>query len=147
MPAPYPMSPGHEVIGKIVAHGSDIDKKLWPEGKKVGAGWNGGYCTRCGPCRQGDFIHCENGKVTGITKQGGHQEYLIIDETALVNVPEDAGMSDAEMAPLLCAGNTVYEALLASQAKPGDIVIIQGLGGLGHLGMSCLGRNILCIPC
>lgn len=109
MPAPYPMSPGHEVVGKVVSHGSEVDQKQWPAGKKVGAGWNGGYCTRCGPCRKGDFIHCEKHRVTGINQQGGHQEYLIVDETALVALPEDSGMSDAELAPLLCAGNTVYE--------------------------------------
>lgn len=105
----YPLSPGHEVVGKIVAHGKDINQKLWPNGKKVGAGWNGGYCTRCTSCRKGDFIHCQETRVTGINQQGGHQEYLIIDETALVDLPANANMSDAELAPLLCAGNTVYQ--------------------------------------
>jgi propanol-preferring alcohol dehydrogenase len=135
MPAPYPMSPGHEVVGKVVAHGKDVDQKLWPEGKKVGAGWNGGYCHHCKSCRKGDFIHCELGRVTGINQQGGHQEYLVIDQTALVDLPTDLNMTDAELAPLMCAGNTVYTALTNANVKAGDIVIVQGLGGLGHLAL------------
>ncbi|UZJ57004.1 hypothetical protein CBS101457_006324 [Exobasidium rhododendri] len=144
MPAPFPMSPGHEVVGKIVSHGQNVDKGLWSDGQTVGVGWNGGFCTHCNPCRAGDFIHCDKHKVTGITQQGGHQEYLIVDQTALVNLPANSGMTDAEMAPLLCAGNTVYEALINSGAKAGDVVIVQGLGGLGHLAIQ-YGHRMGCI--
>lgn len=140
MGAPYPMSPGHEVVGKVVAHGQNVDQKLWPNGKRVGAGWNGGYCTHCNNCRLGDFIHCDSHRVTGINQQGGHQEYLVVDQTALVNLPAEGKISDAEMAPLLCAGNTVFEALTQSGVKPGDVVIVQGLGGLGHLALQYANR-------
>jgi len=124
--------PGHEVVGHIVAAGSGVAKE-WAENTLVGLGWNGGYCGTCANCRKGDFTACAGGRVTGITQNGGHAEFVVADQSALVRLPEDAGMSHAEMAPLLCAGNTVWEALQCSGAKGGDVVIVSGLGGLGHL--------------
>lgn len=119
------------------------DRRSTPQGKAVsdnykvgqraGLGWNGGYCTQCDSCRQGDFWRCEKGQVTGVTIPGGHQEYVTAHWTALVHIPEDLGISAAETAPLLCAGLTVNDALNAGNVKPGDAVIVQGLGGLGHL--------------
>lgn len=113
---PYPMTPGHEVVGKIVSLGKNVDRNLWNDGTKVGIGWNGGTCQHCANCRQGDPTGCQNSKVTGILKDGGHQEYVVADETALVRLPDNPNMTDAEMAPLLCAGNTVHEVSLPKRA-------------------------------
>ncbi|PWN45107.1 zinc-type alcohol dehydrogenase [Ceraceosorus guamensis] len=134
MGTPYPMSPGHEIVGTIASAGANVGND-WKQGALVGVGWNGGYCTRCQPCRLGDFTACQNSKVTGVNKDGGHQEYVIAHWTALVKMPENSGISNAELAPLLCAGNTVWEALHASPARAGDVVVVSGLGGLGHLAL------------
>lgn len=127
----YPRVPGHEVIGTIESVGDGISK--WSKGQRVGVGWHGGHCYRCEPCRQGDFINCENGKITGITFDGGYAEYMVAPESALAAVPES--LSSAEAAPLLCAGITTFNALRNSNLEPGDLVAVQGIGGLGHLGI------------
>ena len=143
MGSPYPLSPGHEVVGKIEKLGEDCHKG-WKVGQRVGLGWNGGYCHQCQNCRKGDFIHCDSGMVTGVTIDGGHQEFVLADESAVVDLPQDLNMSDAELAPLLCAGNTVYEALLSVGMKAGDTIIVQGLGGLGHLAVQ-VARKAGCV--
>lgn len=130
----FPLTPGHEVVGRIVQRGSGVSDDF-KEGLLVGLGWNGGYCQQCEACRKGEFYGCANGLVTGFHTGGGHQEYLTARWEAVVKLPEDSGLSPAEMAPLLCAGITVNDGLNATGAKPGDVVIVQGLGGLGHLGI------------
>lgn len=133
MGSPYPLSAGHEVVGRLAALGPGVDETQFKVGSRVGLGWNGGYCSQCEPCREGDFIHCEKSRITGVTIDGGHQQYIAAHASAVVHLPQDSNMKDSEVAPLLCAGNTVYEAMLYGNMRAGDVVLVQGLGGLGHL--------------
>jgi alcohol dehydrogenase/propanol-preferring alcohol dehydrogenase len=125
----YPRVPGHEVIGTIEQAGSEVSQ--WTKGQRVGVGWHGGHCYECESCRNGDFINCENGQVTGIHFDGGYAEYMTAPQSALAAVPES--LDSAEAAPLLCAGITTFNALRNSDLGPGDLVAVQGIGGLGHL--------------
>lgn len=125
----YPRVPGHEVAGVIDAAGPGVT--LWHEGQRVGVGWHGGHCGHCASCRRGDFINCESLQVTGIHFDGGYEEYMVVSETALAALPE--GIVFEEAAPLLCAGITTYNSLRHSGALPGDLVAVEGVGGLGHL--------------
>src|SRR6267378_6666941 len=127
----YPRIPGHEIAGRVDAVGTGVTD--WTIGQRVGVGWHGGHCFRCDPCRRGDFILCQNGKVTGITHDGGYAEYMISPAEAVAAIPDD--LPAAEAAPLLCAGITVYNSLRNSGARGGDLVAVQGIGGLGHLGI------------
>lgn len=125
----YPRVPGHEVIGTIEEVGSNVSN--WNEGQRIGVGWHGGHCHECEACRNGDFINCENAQVTGIHFDGGYAEYMTAPQSALADIPES--LDSAEAAPLLCAGITTFNALRNSDLGPGDIVAVQGIGGLGHL--------------
>lgn len=125
----YPRVPGHEVAGVIDAVGPGTTG--WEPGQRVGVGWNGGYCGRCDHCRRGDFFACVTGQVTGITYDGGYAEYLIAPANAVALMP--AELPPIEAAPLMCAGITTFNALRNSGARPGDMVAVLGLGGLGHL--------------
>jgi alcohol dehydrogenase/propanol-preferring alcohol dehydrogenase len=127
----YPRVPGHEVIGTIEQQGDNVSN--WKKGQRVGIGWHGGHCYQCEACRNGDFINCENGQVTGIHFDGGYAEYLTAPESALADIPDS--LDSAEAAPLLCAGITTFNALRNSNLEPGDVVAVQGIGGLGHLGL------------
>jgi D-arabinose 1-dehydrogenase-like Zn-dependent alcohol dehydrogenase len=127
----YPRVPGHEVVGTIHEVGAGVS--AWKQGQRVGVGWHGGHDNTCLQCRRGDFRNCVNLKVSGISYDGGYQEYMIAPVEALAAVPQK--LSDAEAAPLLCAGITTYNALRHSGAMPGDLVAVQGIGGLGHLGI------------
>jgi D-arabinose 1-dehydrogenase-like Zn-dependent alcohol dehydrogenase len=127
----YPRVPGHETAGVIDAVGPGVAD--WKPGERVGVGWNGGYCGHCDPCRRGEFFACVTGQVTGITYDGGYAEYLVAPASAVARHPGDLPPSDA--APLMCAGLTTFNALRNSGARPGDVVAILGLGGLGHLGV------------
>lgn len=127
----FPRAPGHEVAGEIDAVGEGVE--AWEAGERVGVGWFGGCCFTCEPCRRGDFIACENGLVSGIAYDGGYAEYMVAPAEALARIPEDLSAVDA--APLLCAGITTFNALRQSVARPGDLVAILGVGGLGHLGV------------
>jgi D-arabinose 1-dehydrogenase-like Zn-dependent alcohol dehydrogenase len=127
----YPRIPGHEIAGRIDAVGAGAT--YWKVGQRVGVGWHGGHCFRCDACRRGDFILCESGKITGISHDGGYAEYVISPAEAVASMPEDLPADEA--APLLCAGITVFNSLRHSGAIPGDIVAVQGIGGLGHLGI------------
>jgi len=127
----YPRIPGHEVAGVIDALGDGVFG--WKKGQRVGVGWHGGQDNTCRECRRGDFGHCQNLKVAGISYDGGYQEYMLAPVEALAAIPD--GLNDVEAAPLLCAGITTYNALRHSGALPGDLVAVQGIGGLGHLGV------------
>ncbi len=127
----YPRVPGHEIAGRIDAVGPDVAQ--WKPGQRVGVGWHGGHCFVCDPCRRGDFMNCKNGKVTAIDFDGGYQEYMVAPAEAVALIPEE--LPAAEAAPLLCAGITVYNPLRNCDARPGDLVAVQGIGGLGHLGI------------
>jgi D-arabinose 1-dehydrogenase-like Zn-dependent alcohol dehydrogenase len=127
----YPRVPGHEVAGIIDELGAGVS--AWKQGQRVGVGWHGGQDGTCLECRRGDFGNCRNLKISGISYDGGYQEYMVAPVEALVSIPE--GLSDVEAAPLLCAGITTFNALRHSGAFPGDLVAVQGIGGLGHLGI------------
>jgi D-arabinose 1-dehydrogenase-like Zn-dependent alcohol dehydrogenase len=128
---PYPRVPGHEVAGVIDAVGPGVPG--WRPGQKVGVGWNGGYCGYCDPCRRGEFFACVRGQTTGISYDGGYGEYMLAPASAVALMPAD--LPAAEAAPLMCAGLTTFNALRNSGARPGDVVAVLGLGGLGHLGV------------
>jgi D-arabinose 1-dehydrogenase-like Zn-dependent alcohol dehydrogenase len=127
----YPRIPGHEVAGIIDEVGEGVS--AWKQGQRVGVGWHGGQDNTCRECRRGDFRNCRNLKIPGISYDGGYQQYMVAPVEALVAMP--ATLNDTEAAPLLCAGITTYNALRHSGAFPGDLVAVQGIGGLGHLGI------------
>ena len=127
----YPRVPGHEVAGIIDDVGDGVS--AWRKGQRAGVGWHGGHDGTCRECRRGDFRNCRNVKVCGISYDGGYQQYMVAPAEAVVAIPET--LNDAEAAPLLCAGITTYNALRHSGAMPGDLVAVQGIGGLGHLGV------------
>jgi D-arabinose 1-dehydrogenase-like Zn-dependent alcohol dehydrogenase len=127
----YPRVPGHEVAGVVDAVGHGVAN--WKPGERVGVGWNGGYCGYCDHCRRGEFFACVTGQVTGISYDGGYGEYLIAPASSVARMP--AELPPGEAAPLLCAGLTTFNALRNSGARPGDVVAVLGLGGLGHLGV------------
>ena len=127
----YPRVPGHEVAGIVDELGAGVSE--WKKGQRAGVGWHGGHDGTCLACRRGDFGHCQNLKIAGISYDGGYQQYMVAPVEALTAMPE--GLGDAEAAPLLCAGITTFNALRHCGAMPGDLVAVQGLGGLGHLGI------------
>ncbi len=127
----YPRAPGHEVAGIIDELGAGVSE--WKQGQRVGVGWHGGQDGTCLACRRGDFRNCRNLKIPGISYDGGYQQYMLAPVEALAAIPET--LSDVEAAPLLCAGITTFNALRHSGAMPGDLVAVQGVGGLGHLGI------------
>jgi D-arabinose 1-dehydrogenase-like Zn-dependent alcohol dehydrogenase len=127
----YPRVPGHEVAGIIDELGAGVSE--WKKGQRAGVGWHGGQDGTCPSCRRGDFRNCRNLKIPGISYDGGYQQYMVAPIEALVALPES--LSAIEAAPLLCAGITTYNALRHSGALPGDFVAVQGIGGLGHLGI------------
>ena len=128
----YPRVPGHEVIGVVDAVGSGVAQ--WKAGQRVGVGWHGGNCGYCDNCRRGNFFACQVSLLTtGISFDGGYAEYMVAPSIALASVPDD--LSAVENAPLMCAGVTTFNALRNSGARPGDLVAVLGIGGLGHLGV------------
>jgi alcohol dehydrogenase len=127
---PFPIIPGHEVIGVVDEIGPDV-RGSWSRGDRVGVGWFGGACSGCDRCRRGDFITCRNGRIPGITFDGGYAEAMVVPADALARVPDE--LSAAEAAPLLCAGVATFNGLRRSPARPGDRVAVLGVGGLGHL--------------
>jgi len=127
----YPRVPGHEIAGRVDAVGSDVTN--WRVGQRVGVGWHGGHCFTCEQCRRGDFILCRNGKITAIHHDGGYAEYMVTPAEAVAAMPDDLPAADA--APLMCAGVTVFNPLRNSGARAGELVAVQGIGGLGHLGI------------
>jgi propanol-preferring alcohol dehydrogenase len=126
-----PRVPGHEVVGRIEALGSGVSK--WKIGQRVGVGLIAGEDGSCEPCRRGDPVNCENPVTQGVSVDGGYAEVMIAEARALASVP--AELTPAEAAPLLCAGITTYNALRNAGLRGGDLVAVQGIGGLGHLGI------------
>ena len=128
----YPRVPGHEVAGVVDAVGTGVAG--WTAGQRAGVGWHGGHCGHCDSCRRGDFVTCQIARqVPGITYDGGYAEYMIAPAGALALIPEELSAIDA--GPLMCAGITTYNSLRNSGARPGDLVAVLGVGGLGHLGV------------
>jgi D-arabinose 1-dehydrogenase-like Zn-dependent alcohol dehydrogenase len=128
----YPRVPGHEIAGIVDATGPGVTG--WKAGDPAGVGWHGGHCGFCAACRRGNFLSCQTAaQIPGISYDGGYADYMIAPAVALARIPQ--GLSSIEVAPLMCAGITVYNSLRNSGARPGDVVAILGLGGLGHLGV------------
>jgi D-arabinose 1-dehydrogenase-like Zn-dependent alcohol dehydrogenase len=127
----FPLVPGHEIAGRIEAVGEGVTK--WKVGQRAGVGWYGGECRECESCRRGDFVNCQNPIIPGFTIDGGYAELAIVEARALASIPDE--ISSEETAPLLCAGVTTFNALRNAKLRPGDIVAVQGIGGLGHLGI------------
>ena len=128
----YPIIPGHEVAGVIDAIGHGVSG--WQVGQRVGVGWYGGHCGHCDSCRRGDFVTCQSTMlVPGLTFDGGYAEYMVAPAESLALIPDE--LSAVEAGPLMCAGVTTYNSLRNSGARPGDVVAVLGVGGLGHLGV------------
>jgi D-arabinose 1-dehydrogenase-like Zn-dependent alcohol dehydrogenase len=127
----YPRVPGHEIAGVVDALGDGVTG--WKAGQHVGVGWHGGHDGTCVSCRRGDFITCVNGQVPGIHYDGGYAQYTVVPQEAVAAMPDD--MDPFSAAPLMCAGITTFNALRHSGALPSDLVAVQGVGGLGHLGI------------
>ena len=127
----YPRVTGHEVVGRIDALGEGVNS--WKQGQRVGVGWHGGHCGVCEACRSGDFITCVKGLICGFSYDGGYAEYMVAPQEALAAVPD--ALDSVAAAPLLCAGVTTFNSLRNSGARAGDLVAVQGIGGLGHLGI------------
>ena len=126
----YPRVPGHEIAGTIDAVGAGVAG--WTSGQRVGVGWHGGHCGHCESCRRGDFVTCRVApQIPGITYDGGYADYMIAPAVALALLPTE--LSAVEAGPLMCAGITTFNALRNSGARPGDVVAVLGIGGLGHL--------------
>ena len=128
----FPVVPGHEIAGRIEEVGEGTDGG-WQVGERVVVGWFGGSCHHCTPCRRGDFVVCDNLLVPGWAYDGGYAEKVIAPADALARIPDVLAAVDA--APLACAGVTTYNGLRRSSARPGDLVAVLGIGGLGHLGV------------
>jgi D-arabinose 1-dehydrogenase-like Zn-dependent alcohol dehydrogenase len=127
----YPRVPGHEIAGVIDAIGSEVPQ--WKPGQRVGVGWLGSYCGYCESCRRGSFVTCANQLISGITMDGGYQDYVLIPFEGLALIPDELSPIDA--GPLMCAGITTFNSLRNSGARAGDTVAVLGIGGLGHLGV------------
>ncbi|KAH9931975.1 GroES-like protein [Fomitopsis serialis] len=127
----YPIVPGHEIVGDVVAIPNT--EKKWKLGQRVGAGWHGGHCHECKRCSVGDFVTCENGVINGVTRHGGYAEYITLRREAVAAIPD--GMDPAEAAPLMCAGVTTFNSLRNMSCKPPQLVAVQGIGGLGHIAL------------
>ena len=133
----YPFVPGHEVAGRVEKVGADVTR--FKKGSRVGVGWNGGYCSHCNPCREGEFPYCTTGATTAVAFDGGYAEYMVAPETAVAAMPE--GIDAVDAAPLLCAGVTTFNALRKAGVNSGDLVAIQGIGGLGHLAVQFAAKS------
>jgi D-arabinose 1-dehydrogenase-like Zn-dependent alcohol dehydrogenase len=135
----YPRVPGHEVVGVIDALGANVPPR-WTVGQRVGVGWHGGNCGFCDACRRGDSFACQTStQITGVRRDGGYADYMIAPSSALARVPDE--LSSTEAAPLMCAGVTTFNCLRNSGARPGDLVVVLGLGGLGHLGVQFAAKS------
>jgi alcohol dehydrogenase/propanol-preferring alcohol dehydrogenase len=127
----FPQVPGHEVVGHVAEVGSEV--KRFKVGDRVGRGWHGSHCHQCDTCMAGVFIGCPSSTITGINVDGGYSQYMVAPYESLAKVPEN--LKGEEAAPLLCAGVTCWNALRKTGASSGSVVAVQGIGGLGHLGV------------
>jgi propanol-preferring alcohol dehydrogenase len=124
-----PLVPGHEAIGYVVALGRGVQKIK--EGDVVGVPWLYSACGCCDYCYTGWETLCETQKNGGYSVDGGFAEYVVADSRYVAHFPSNINFT--EMAPIICAGVTVYKGLKETDAKPGEWVAISGIGGLGHL--------------
>ena len=129
LPNSWPIVPGHEIVGDVVAVGEGVTR--FRGGERVGGPWHGGHDGACRACQRGKYQMCDNGKVNGVSFNGGYAEYTVLRAEAVVRVP--AGYDPVDAAPLLCAGVTVFNGIRKMHVEQGSLVAVQGLGGLGHL--------------
>ncbi|KAI0451991.1 alcohol dehydrogenase [Xylaria acuta] len=125
----FPRVPGHEIVGEVVSVGENVTR--FSNGDRVGGPWHGGHDNSCRSCARGQYQMCDDGKINGVSFDGGYAEYVLLREEAVVRVPKD--LDAAQAAPLLCAGVTTFNAMRKQHVEQGNLVAIQGLGGLGHL--------------
>jgi len=130
----YPLVAGHEVIGKISRKGSNV--QTLEVGATVGLGWHSAYCGHCDLCHTGDENLCASAQPTIVARHGGFADKVRADASSVVNIPE--GMNLQSIAPLLCAGITVFNPLIQFDVKSSDKVAVIGIGGLGHLALQFL---------
>jgi uncharacterized zinc-type alcohol dehydrogenase-like protein len=130
----YPIVPGHEIIGEIVAAGNAV--KNLKVGDIVGLGWMSSSCMSCSECMSGDHNLCSNSEGTIIGRHGGFAEYVRSHWSWAIPIPK--GMDLSKTGPLLCGGITVFSPLFSSNIKPTDSVGVIGIGGLGHLALKFL---------
>ena len=129
----YPRVPGHEVIGIVDEVGEDVVG--WSKGQRVGAGWIGAHCQQCDACKRGNIAACETGSINGLLRDGGYAQYMTIPAHVAVRIPDNCTWDPTQIAPLMCAGVTTFNPLTRSGIKAGALVAVQGIGGLGHLGV------------
>jgi alcohol dehydrogenase len=127
----WPVTLGHEIAGTVTELGAGVDQ--FAVGDRVAVGWFGGNCTKCIPCRKGQFMQCANGQVPSWHYPGGYAQSVTVPATAPARIPD--ALSFVEAAPMGCAGVTTYNALRKTRAIAGDRVAVLGIGGLGHLGV------------
>lgn len=127
----YPRVPGHEVVGRVEELGPGVS--TWKLGQRVGVGFFGGQDGECEPCLRGDFVNCLRPVIPGVTTDGGYAEIMIAEARALASIPDE--LDSALAAPLVCAGITTFNGLRNAGLRAGDTVAVQGIGGLGHLGI------------
>jgi len=127
----FPRVPGHEVVGVVDAIGDGVSG--WSMGQRVGAGWVGGHCQNCDACKRGQIQACESGSINGLLRDGGYAQYMIVSAQVAIRIPPACNWESAQIAPLMCAGVTTFNPLSCSGIKPGALVAVQGIGGLGHL--------------
>ncbi|CAH0024879.1 unnamed protein product [Clonostachys rhizophaga] len=140
----FPVVPGHEIIGRVAALGQGVEG--WKVGDRIGAGWHGGHDNTCAMCQKELYQFCQPVIINGISTNGGYAEYCLVRAEATVRVPED--VDAAKYAPLLCAGTTSFSALKTVDIQQGDLVAVQGIGGVGHLAIQYakkLGARVVAI--
>lgn len=139
-----PFIPGHEGVGHVVAVGSGVGHVK--EGDRVGVPWLYTACGHCRHCLGGWETLCEQQQNTGYSVNGGFAEYVVADPNYVGHLPDNVSFVD--IAPILCAGVTVYKGLKVTDTKPGDWVVISGIGGLGHLAVQyakAMGLNVIAV--
>lgn len=139
-----PFIPGHEGVGHVVAVGSGV--RHIKEGDRVGVPWLYTACGHCRHCLGGWETLCEEQQNTGYSVNGSFAEYVLADPNYVGHLPDNVSFTD--IAPILCAGVTVYKGLKVTDTKPGDWVVISGIGGLGHLAVQyakAMGLNVIAV--
>jgi len=142
-PSP-PFIPGHEGVGHVVAVGAGVTHVK--EGDRVGVPWLYSACGHCVHCLGGWETLCDTQRNTGYSVNGSFAEYVLADPNYVGHLPDTVGF--VEIAPVLCAGVTVYKGLKVTDTKPGDWVAISGIGGLGHMAVqyaTAMGLNVVAV--
>lgn len=139
-----PFIPGHEGVGYVAAVGAGVTRIK--EGDRVGVPWLHTACGHCEQCITGWETLCDEQQMTGYTVNGGYAEYVLADPGYVGHLPARVGFS--EIAPILCAGVTVYKGLKVLECKPGDWIAISGIGGLGHVAVQyakAMGYHVIAV--